>query len=679
MMMNRFEAKLIVAESIAPDVFYSVGAQYPAGDFVISRAVDGSTISRFSDIVWDISSWHPEGALSNLYFDFWKDGAWSTVREKLSGEARWIIFSLVWLRDGAPFAVTTLENFLIALRAMARFAEICGKGLMDFFCDHKSVREYVEFHCPPASSKTLAAIFSHLSKVEPKLLGFTTVGSKSLKPLTKLIARYTAGSKQTPPIPTRIYSGFIGALLRELRSWEAVAVEAMQLAVMCCNDPFIGRMVATQEKTRSKLKRISVVRPEWQQLASPSLRAYLKKCGHEDSVLGLGAAISEAQVMAKLTIQTFSGMRDGEAGNLPYHCTSIQVFDGIQHRLVNGHTTKLSKKRACWVTNAAGHLAIKIAQQIARAIYDSAGVLEIPDYKAFGKSRRFPLFVAVGYLRLGNGRGRAAPKTSCFMSGRLALDRYREMAIRLLPKIDDADLLELEAIDEHRAWRTEARFQLNATWPLTTHQLRRSLALYAQRSGIVTLQSLRQQLHHLTEAMSRFYSRGSTYAKLLFGAERPDASHFFYQWQSTERESAAVSYAKNVLLTDEKLFGGHAAFVKHRLAGMDGVVSKGSRAETVRLFEKGLISYRETLIGGCTRIGECDSPAVNWLGIECVRNNCANMVGNVKKLAAVIEEQRGLVALLPPASLEYRTENANLAVLSKALEKTEDNYLDGER
>ncbi|MDZ7921694.1 hypothetical protein [Rhodoferax sp.] len=127
------------------------------------------------------------------------------------------------------------------------------------------------------------------------------------------------------------------------------------------------------------------------------------------------------------------------------------------------------------------------------------------------------------------------------------------------------------------------------------HQLRRSLALYAQRSGLVSLPSLRRQLQHITDEMSRYYAKGSSFAKNFIG---DDKEHFGLEWQETHSESAALSYVLNVLLSDDILFGGHANWVEHRLKGLDGSVMI-DRAATLRRFKKGELAYRETLIGGC--------------------------------------------------------------------------------
>ena len=232
---------------------------------------------------------------------------------------------------------------------------------------------------------------------------------------------------------------------------------------------------------------------------------------------------------------------------------------------------------------------------------------------------------------------------------------------RLAPTIKEEDLHELEQIDPHRAWRSEADFQIGKPWRLTSHQMRRSLALYAQRSGLVSLPSLRRQLQHLTEEMSRYYARGSAFARNFVG---DDKKHFGYEWQELQPISAAYSYIINVLLSDDVLFGGHANWVDHRMRGADGAVVV-NREITMRSFKRGELAYRETALGGCTNTDACDQIAIKWLDVDCV-SGCRNLVGRLSKLDRVIAAQGKLVSALDISSVEFRIEKADLDTLTAA-------------
>jgi hypothetical protein len=238
------------------------------------------------------------------------------------------------------------------------------------------------------------------------------------------------------------------------------------------------------------------------------------------------------------------------------------------------------------------------------------------------------------------------------------------LSLLLQPTIEEADLRELEQIDPHRAWRSEEQFTLGIPWTLTSHQLRRSLALYAQRSGLVSLPSLRRQLQHVTEEMSRYYARGSACAKNLIGDYK---HHFGREWQEAQPVSAAMSYLYNVLLTDEVLFGAHGNWVENRFRGADHTVIV-DREATLRRFKKGELAYRETSLGGCASTQTCDKLPIGWLNIECVKG-CRNFVGRLPKLEQTISAQTKLIQSLDPTSAEFRIERDDLDVLVKARDK----------
>jgi hypothetical protein len=140
-----------------------------------------------------------------------------------------------------------------------------------------------------------------------------------------------------------------------------------------------------------------------------------------------------------------------------------------------------------------------------------------------------------------------------------------------------------------------------------------------------------------------------------------DKTHFGYEWQETETESAALGYMLKVLLSGVAMSGGHGNWVNHRLRNAEGVVVF-DRARTLRAFDKRELAYRETILGGCTNTGECDRSAFDWLDIGCLAG-CPNMVVKLPNLERVIAAQTRFVAAQDTTSLEYRTEKRKLEKL----------------
>jgi hypothetical protein len=195
-------------------------------------------------------------------------------------------------------------------------------------------------------------------------------------------------------------------------------------------------------------------------------------------------------------------MRDEEAQSLPYHCIEEVISNGQKHFLICGLTTKLNHgiaKLTKWVTSKEGYKAILIAKRIASSIY------AIHNDKPKGTSDEiftYPLFISTTYFGFS---GKVIEETTT--KYRIGTLWSKRDIYKLLPRIEEEDLKELEQIDPHRAWRSEEDFQIGEYWHLKSHQLRRSLALYAQKSGLVSLPTLRRQLQHITNEMSSYYAK----------------------------------------------------------------------------------------------------------------------------------------------------------------------------
>jgi len=356
-------------------------------------------------------------------------------------------------------------------------------------------------------------------------------------------------------------------------------------------------------------------------------------------------------------------MRDEEVSGLKYSCLEVTLRHGKQHFALVGSTTKLNHGRAKavrWVTNQEAARAVRIAQRIAALCHRAFTKQSDPTQPT---PDTVPLFAAVSYLGF-LGRKMISRQGRMLPGRHWHFRNFSDLRLLLQPTIEEADLRELEQIDPHRAWRSEERFKLGIPWTLTSHQLRRSLALYAQRSGWVSLPSLRRQLQHVTEEMSRYYARGSACAKNLIGDYK---DHFGREWQEAQPVSAAMSYLYNVLLTDEVLFGAHGNWVEKRVRGPDGTVMI-DREQTLRRFKRGELAYRETSLGGCASTETCDKLPIGWLNIECVKG-CRNFVGRLPKLEQAISAQTKLIKSLDPKSAEFRIESDDLDVLVKARDK----------
>lgn len=654
------EAKIdLPANSFAPDVFDLKSTGLPPSNFVVSRLQDGTVVSTYGDLVWDFSIYHPEKKLEKLNFKYWKYGEVTLQQEQLVGEIKHVLFLIIWMRNKTPLSNGTLRNYMTVMNTLAKYAEDESLTIKAIIGCPDLLLGFLRRNPSGWLIETLSSLLRLLVLVNTgeSQLNVSVVGKETLKLLYKNNRQYRDTLKQHAPIPTRIYSNIISTLLEYLESWEMVADEHLDLALECYRSRVIhgGRY-----RYPSNLKAN----------VSKALIALITTQTGVFTVKQIGALLTYVQKVSKLIIQVFTGMRDEEAQSLPFNCIEKITSNGQVHYVIGGRTTKLNHgkvQRTKWVTNYEGARAVQAAQKVATAIYVSQGVnskdlLEL--------SNNSPLFISSSYLGL-TGKP-IATKHAQFGRADLYFKNIGGL-IEMIPNIEEEDLYELEQLDPHRAWRSEEKFQIGARWSLTTHQLRRSLALYAHRSGLVSLPSLRRQLQHITSEMTSYYAKGSPFAKDFFNN---DKKHFGHEWQDSQFESASLSYIFNVLLSKDILYGGHAHWVEHRLKDKDGEVLV-DRKETMNRFKKGEISYKETIVGGCTKVGACNQTAVNWLQIDCLKDNCRHLVMNLPKLERVIKAQEKMISSLDITSVEYRTEISHLDVLNATKNKILDMHGDG--
>lgn len=658
-----FEPKIeLPVGAIAPDDYIETLGLIPPDHHVVSRNRDRTVASTYGDLVWNLSAYHPEEKPTVLNFSYWQNGAQTPIRDQLCREARWLIFVLMWKRKGTSLSSGTLRNYLTVIRYAAQYAEDFSCKIQDILSDENRFFDFVNTRCSGWSTETLGSLMPHLVKIGHEGLGFNIVSDKLLRNLRASGRKYRTTLKQHAPIPTRIYSSILSNLDRELTQWEAISTDFLQLLVACAKNPLLARSKGVQRSKANTLGLLLKYMPEFSEAASLNIKEYLSSNKNLMDVKGMSAAVVDIQLASKLSIQAFSGMRDDEAMSLPYNCLETTVSNGKKHYIILGRTTKLNGgkiKRTRWVSNEAGYRAIKIAQQIADAIYE---VLEVNVKNLTTRKKDRPLFASVGYLGLAGGS--PILKNDRFFSGSIYLYTQVNLRARLQPIIEHSDLLELEQIDLHRAWRAEDKYQIGKPWHFTSHQLRRTLALYAQRSGLVSLPSLRRQLQHLTEEMSAYYARGSAYAVDFIGDQK---NHFGLEWQETQPESAFLGFVLKVVLSDVTLSGGHGNWLAQRRE-IDSVVLL-TREDTLKRYKNGQMAWTETFVGGCTNIGVCNKPVMNFLDADCIRDGCRHQVILLPKLERAIAIQTAHVHSLNTSSLEYRSEKADLDVLVSERDK----------
>ncbi len=629
---------------------------------VICRDIDG-TPHKVGEFIWPWTAYTKDHRRLVLHFYYWsrKGGkgvldnlAVTSEREARIRELQFLMTRLIYF--GNENAPRTLETKLSPLYFLARFAESRACTIRDVLTE-TSLLDACGASMPDFQLKGWMGWINFLRQLDPVTeLGFVIATPRGWKDLERRNWNLINNRRQHAPLPTRIYGGLINNLSAELDDIEAHAPQLLS----ALRDALVqhAHAKATQQNHEISVGPTLIERH--------GLSDYLSRRGfnlRQRALATLSGAVTEIFLVCKLQIHVFSGMRHDEARTLPYYCmVSKNGQHGRKHFLIAGVTTKFNKGRRLrthWVTtNDDGFRAIRLAQQFASLIYES---LSITPSNVDAHKDEFPLFPSADYLPWGTVR-KIVPDARIQPADR-ALKKTDELSARLLPVIEEEDIAELEEIDSFRDWRDEPKFAIGLHWPLNNHQLRRSLAVYANASGLVRLTSLRRQLQHITREMSLYYGRGSTFCK-NFIADDPDGyrKHVAPEWQEGEDEAEMLAFTREVLNSTEPMFGGAGSFYQRRKERGEIM----TREDVQKQMKAGLLNYTPGPLGGCTKSGECDKrKGLAMVDVSCATEDCKNLVGKHSKIIRVIQLKRAAMVHITPGSIEASIEKEELEALER--------------
>lgn len=611
---------------------------------VVTLDAQGQPLSRFGDTCWDFRIQSRDGeSTSNLYF--FEAPALPVPVSARPAELAALIReqhkALLWLHvdAGDTRALATIRAANSTLRQFARTAYSKGVGLFDFMAEPIGLAEVVSGMHSRAVVSTRSLIKT-LWRHRAFLKSDSDLKLKQLYDAIRGAADKCEDDRQTPILPSRIYCAILGALLDSLHDIEQDLEETLEVYRT-------ERAATLDARGRMSLKQLGRHRGK----VLGHLDEFLKKKGYDPKSgdkrkTFLEGLLYRTQLKLMHTVIAFTGMRVGEALILPLKGVMETIeHQGVTHYVINGYTHKLDggvKRRASWVTSREGHRAIGLAQRIASAILDVVGGDAATDERAF-------LFCS----------------TRNPYRSKDAKSNYGEaIPLALRPMVTQQDIDELTAMELARPWQRDG-IEVGMPWPLTYHQYRRSLAVYAHRSGMVTLPGLKGQLQHVTQEMTSYYSDGFCRAvNLVF-----DKDHFSHEWRAGMAESSFMAYAMAVLFSDEGMIGGISGRGAGRIAN---VMANRSKAETLELFRHGKLAYKETALGGCIATDECNHTPLEPIPWDCIETDCPNAIVFGKRLTLLISTQEAVVATLERdenGSVEHRMEADNLRVLLKARQR----------
>ncbi|UST68626.1 integrase [Pseudomonas moraviensis] len=657
--------------SSVPDGAASESYIRPSDDFILCRDVNGQPTAVYGELVWDFNPYRLSAKkLSRIRFDtVFADVTAEDL--KLIEECKHILYCLIYFSGGGRIgrlSASTLMQYWAILRLAVKF---CKEQQSRKLVGRLSLRQLftVPIYLAAFISQVkidggfLSGVIKGLVRVGKKRLGYEVVNPRKFD-----LKRPPA--EQHPVIPTRIYLNVInraGDMLDHI----CKGVLLYEKFIACFSDGFYGSQHNLQKshgvggRNMHRPDMLEAIREH----GLEEVFVDVFSCTHKRS---LQKVLLRMQHVLKVVIHIYTGMRDQEVLRMPYSCLSKRVVrkpafddhgnqrDPSQSISLISTTTKFSgyRKQAVWFAPLEVIRAVEVAQAICRGLAKLHNVDRVDD---------MPLFLnpsVVGCAKRNPDVGVATFATQEINS------LFAESIV-----IRKSDLHELMQTNPTRDFSKSKKFDVGNSWLLTSHQFRRSLAFYGCSSGFISLPTLRSQFKHMTIQMARYYSNHFENLRTVFGYYNDEtgqfdlpSSHFAFEYQMAMPMSVANQLIADLLFGEESLFGGTGSYMDRQKQSVKAGAVKIEviRAETEKRVKNGTLSYRPTLLGGCTKVGRCDS---FLLGDFTACLSCEGAIIQKNKLEGGIQEAVQELKLYPLGSGEREVVARDLECLVAFKEK----------
>jgi integrase len=634
-----------VGESILPPEYeYDLGKGYiePSYEHIISWQ-DGIVLSRYGDDVWDLT---PYGrSVTNINFDLIMD---SFIRS----EAKRLLYLYMSHGNGRskimPGAKAIENVYNSCVKPISKYAQEKNQSIENILANKRLFKFFIiqQGRSALATTKRIHSLITLLKNVSAERTGFKySACKKNEKLLRVLIKKYTDSLQQTLLIPVSIYASAAKS------RWKHIDFVEKHLKYIV---PFLSEIIKYKGFGFSNSDKLSKEDQLYYVPWSEAIRKYKleKLCKkyairHRQDFYGF---INSLQGTCRHLIHQYTGMRESECATLTYDCWKEKTSE-MPSRIF-GYESKIHGVMTpqVWITHDEIKRVIDLLNAVGQPMYE----------KYCSHLKVCPLMIRTSYF---TGKTKGARSYIKTVPARLQSQKSSNNAE--LP-LDIAGITltkehieeELMAVEPNRLWEDHEWIADGVQWKFSSHQYRRSLAVYALGSGLVSLFAIREQFGHLLNAMTAYYGNGYKSARRLDG--RTDNSKHIANYMRRNRHIIqAHSFIKNVLISKTQLFGVNGLHLdKHVIAKTpeERQVVMQNLNKIVQKFRKGILHYQDTPMGGCTTPYECNEFLLPDFFIHC--KGCEDSIHKLSKIERLAEKQHMNAmkwAELAPDSINHRT------------------------
>ncbi|MBL5825692.1 hypothetical protein [Serratia fonticola] len=610
-------------------------------DFVISRRPDRSVLSRYKDDVWDLSPYSTRRYVFSFISwarDAGEDKKYRVIQ--LQDEAKRLLWHKMFkpVGKGRRTKTGTFIEWFGVLRKVLCIALHLDLTLQQCATDS---RFRVSFRASLSQSngaslsrvslvlKDIVSIHAQYADSCPQMI----LTSEQLSNYITLIgsAKNSKDDNQrTPLIPSRIMASLIHQTFEQMAllyphkdKLLALSQRYWKEKTFFCQSYFISQQRGGSRSTKQTLTSPTQALAEYGLTDVVNIMADQPKAN-----IRLKAWIARQLSIARILVHAFTGMRDHEVRVMSHDCFEKIEMPGIGLvPLIKSHTSKMessnyTSKPVYWATSNELEAVIELAKilSLCQILFQTNGEFNIHEFDL----KSTPLWAS---SRLGK-----VPPTHyslCYVEGSSWLSSLLWADTISMPEqllITDQDRAELETFDAFNNWGDE-KFDTGKQWPFATHQFRRSVAVYATRSGMVSLPSLGTQYKHLSLAMTQLYAENSAFAEHFVRDEHgviPEEHRVVEMFDYANALNKSIAFEENVLNATQKLHGARGVIIQRLKDKGELMTFLNNRDEVAKKIFSGELSYVETDVGGCMRKTLCSRYGVNLI-VPCV-SSCKDAI-----------------------------------------------------
>ncbi|WP_231390549.1 hypothetical protein [Pseudomonas qingdaonensis] len=597
---------------ISPEALnYRVPSWPPPSDFPVTIDYQGNIVSRYGDIIWNLTPWCTQALKINFSLD---DSAQinrsaATINSDL---ARLVAAWWLW----GPQSVRSAKSLKARLVALFPIFQLCSREGISASELYKFPRVADIIPRALSPSKSVEAL-THLHALfeQRDILGFYILDQEGLRRLEASLPEHSA--KQTPYIPPRIWAYQAGRLREFLEEFIAHQ-ERLEKCYKHCLDAYsnyFGSLTAAYQvnakaksrppspfhpRSNSRIKETTHFQGRFSEIAKhfgiiDILTKWVIRPGEGfdsagRSIMLLSSYLSMATKVGLAYLLNFSLMRIEEAWALRANCLEVETDETLGNiYLLKGITTKtIEDDDARWITSPSADLAVRVMVCVSRLRVTSA--LSNPKVPLTDEYINNPHLVVRPYEPWSN-----AKNVSEAVTVRPMYPSYLSI-VKIYPNLFDSEKLRITESDLNVARLITTtldndQFKVGNTWPLAWHQLRRTGAVNMLSSGIVSDASVQYQLKHATRAMSLYYGRG--HSQINFSKDA--RAHYLRTLYEIIGKEVAQLFSDRFV----------SPYGDTRKSVILNVVQSSDEKELSKAAKAGQVSWRQTLLGGCTKRGPC--------------------------------------------------------------------------